>query len=139
MVSFHAQLNEALIRQKQRMEQAFPSEHEERRRSRRSRAEGAVETPGMQGVKHALEAESSADAAKRAKMETMAVPHQPGSGSGKGVEVDISRFPLEGVIEGVMNSLNAISVEQLTRTMEVCLEPVRRKTLIAEYTASSHR
>jgi symplekin len=118
MVSFHAQLNEALIRQKQRMEQAFPSEHEERRRNRRLRAEGAVEAPGMQGVKHALEAESSADAAKRAKMETVPIPHQAGSGIGRGVEVDISRFPLEGVIEAVMSSLNAISADHLTRTME---------------------
>lgn len=120
MVSFHAQLNEALGRQKQRMEQAFPAEHEERRRNRRLRVEGgATEPTAMQGTKHTLEAESSADAVKRAKLETTAASHRAGSGSGRGVEVDISRFPLEAVIEGVMSSLNTISPEQLTQTMDV--------------------
>ena len=135
MVSFHAQLNEALIRQKQRMEVAFPSEHEERRRNRRLRVEDAAEPTGAHGAKHALEAESSTDAAKRAKLETT-VAHQPGSGSGKGPEVDISRFPLEGVIQGVMSSLNAISVEQLTRTMNVSLTRSKTRELTAEYTGS---
>jgi symplekin len=116
MASFHAQLNEALIRQKQRMEQAFPLEQEERRQ-RRQRAQTSsgpqAGAPGPSGLKHGLEPESSADAVKRAKLDVNGA-RVPNSG-----EVDISSLVLERIVDGVMGGLGAISMENLLKRLEV--------------------
>lgn len=103
---FAAQLNETLIRQKQRMDLAFAAEQEERKRRRAN-----VKMEPGPSTKHPLEAESSADAVKRAKVES-------GVSS---AEVDVTRYPVEAVIDIVMAGLQAVSVEQLTAAFEVGL------------------
>jgi len=124
MASFHAQLNEALIRQKQRMEQAFPLEQEERRQ-RRQRVQ-AVSAPPMSipapsGLKHGLEPESSADAVKRARLDVNGA-RAPNRG-----EVDITGLVLERIVDGVMSGLGAISMESLIKRLEVGdRRPMRR-------------
>lgn len=116
MASFHAQLNEALIRQKQRMEQAFPLEQEERRQRRqRVHAVSAPSTniPTPSGLKHGLEPESSAGAVKRAKLDANGA-RAPNRG-----EVDITGLVLERIVDGVMGGLGAISMENLVKRLEV--------------------
>lgn len=95
---FSAQLNDALYRQKSRLEIAWAVEQEAKR----------IKT------KHPLEPESSAQAAKRAKLEV-----QAGSGKGKGVEVDISGWALDEVIEVVMAGLEVVDLELIKRAFEV--------------------
>lgn len=88
------------------MEIAYADDMEERRQRRANLAAG----------KHPLEAEaeSSAGAAKRARIDV-----QPGSADGKGrVIVDVSQFALEPVIEAVMRGLEVISDEVLNRAFD---------------------
>lgn len=88
------------------MEMAYAADMEERRQRRANLASG----------KHPLEAdaESSAGAAKRARLEV-----QTGSADGKGrVLVDVSQYALEPVIEAVMRGLEVISDEVLGRAFE---------------------
>lgn len=93
-------------RQKLRMEQAWAADAEERRRRRAQLASG----------KHPLEAEaeSSAVAAKRARLE---VPLGPADGKAA-VMIDVSQFEVEPVIDTVMGVLTAISAEALNRAFE---------------------
>ncbi|WRT69315.1 uncharacterized protein IL334_006299 [Kwoniella shivajii] len=96
--NFSARLNEALVRQKQRMESAFVVEASTRKERRKAKAPG----------KHAMEAESSEQAQKRARLEV-----QTGSGIGKGPEVDISDIPVDKVIDAVMEGLDIVPIELL--------------------------
>lgn len=64
--------------------------------------------------KHVMEAESSADGAKRAKLEI-----QSSIAQGKGGEVDVSLLPAEAVIEMVMTGLAAASIEHIRWAFEV--------------------
>lgn len=106
--SYAAQINEAIVRQKQRMDAALDTERIEKYARLETRAAGA------NLGKHPVEAESSADAVKRARLEV-----ELGAGEGKGAEVDISGLPVQGVIEAVMAGLMAASVEQLHRAFNV--------------------
>lgn len=106
-MSFTAQLNEAIIRQKQRMELAFVHEQQERlaRREQRALQSVKVEPALLAGVKHPLEAETSAEGAKRAKRER--------------VEVDAQKFPLPIVIDAVIQGLGGIQSDHLQRVFTV--------------------
>ncbi len=86
------------------MESAFFEEQEGRKVRRETRAD----------AKHSMEAESSADGAKRAKS---AVP--PGPGLGGGVDVDVTSIPVEAVIELVMATLGTVSMEHLRWAFDV--------------------
>ncbi|KIR28658.1 symplekin [Cryptococcus deuterogattii LA55] len=103
-----AQLNDALVRQKARMEAAFIGEALARKERR-------------QNLKHtidpetAFEAESSEQAAKRARLDGLV---GVGSGMGKGPEIDVSGMRLEEVVEVVLSSLRSVSLELLTGTIE---------------------
>ncbi|ORX39335.1 Symplekin tight junction protein C terminal-domain-containing protein [Kockovaella imperatae] len=108
VIAFAAQLNDALIRQKQRMELAFVAEQEARKQRRE---EAKIK---QEANKHSMEAESSEQAAKRARMESRA-----GSGMGKGPEVDVSVYPLEAVVDAVMAGLHGIPPETLKMSFEV--------------------
>lgn len=120
MVNFHAQLNEALIRQKQRIDAAWTVEVEERA-ARKMQAQArltvrpvqvhTVSVPG--GAKHTLEPESSADGAKRAKLEA------EGSGWTKGPEVDISAAPMQLVVQGAIDGLRSIHQDRLKEVILV--------------------
>lgn len=108
LVGFSAQLHDALSRQKQRMEQAWIADTEERRARRARMASGSL--------KHPLEAEaeSSTGAAKRARLEVM-----PGTGDGRGgLNVDVSQFALEPVVEAVMAGLSVVTDDLLVRAFE---------------------
>lgn len=104
-----AQLNDSLVRQKARMEAAFISEASARKERR-------------QNLKHtidpeaAFEAESSEQAAKRARLDGLV---GVGNGMGKGPEIDVSGMRLEEVVEVVLSSLRSVSLELLTGTIEV--------------------
>lgn len=63
--------------------------------------------------KHPLEAESSADGAKRARLDV-----QPGAAQGKGVEVDVGQLPIESVIQAVMEGLEVVSLELLLKAFD---------------------
>lgn len=103
-----AQLNDALVRQKARMEAAFLAEASARK-ERRQNLKHTID-PGA-----ASEAESSEQAAKRAKLDGLGM----GSGIGKGPEIDVSGMRLEEVVEVVLSSLRGVSSELLTGTIEV--------------------
>ena len=111
MLAFAPQMNDALIRQKQRMDLAFVAEQE----ARRLRREAAKVK--QEASKHPMEAESSEQAAKRSRMEVGV-----GSGKGKGPEIDASSYPLEAVVDAVMAGLNAVSAEALRATFDVSTE-----------------
>lgn len=104
-VGYSAQLQDALSRQKQRMEQAWTDDSENRRARRAYIAAG----------KHLLDdAESSSSANKRARLEV-----KPGTGDGRsGVVVDVSQFALEPVIDAVIAGLSAASDDLLSRAFE---------------------
>ena len=89
------------------MDLAFIEEQEARRARRETRADPP---PG----KHEMEAESSADGAKRAKIEI-----QAGLGQGRGAEVDVSSLPAGTVIELVMAGLGGVSFEHLRWAFDV--------------------
>jgi symplekin len=109
LAAFIAQLNEALVRQKQRMEVAFVSE-QTARKARKAVLPAQAQVLG----KHPGEAESSAQAAKRARYEV-----QAGTMEGRGVVFDVSTFPIEAVIDVVMEGLQVVSSEDLQRAFEV--------------------
>lgn len=67
--------------------------------------------------KHPLEAESSAQGAKRARFDGPLVSQ--GSGKGKGPEADVSTFPLESVIDVVMAGLAVVDAELMREAFEV--------------------
>ncbi|KAK8844072.1 hypothetical protein IAR55_006866 [Kwoniella newhampshirensis] len=102
--AFAAQLNDALVRQKQRMDIAFQAELQ----ARKDRKKGLKQT-----LKHPMEAESSEQAAKRARLEV-----QPGVGLGRGPEVDVTTLPVEAVIDAVMTGLEVVPPDLLTRAFE---------------------
>ncbi|WVR08835.1 hypothetical protein IAU60_005893 [Kwoniella sp. DSM 27419] len=104
--AFAAQLNDALWRQKTRMNDAFAQEQSARKERRR-----VAKT--HQPSKHGMEAESSEQAAKRARLEVNA-----GVGLGRGPEVDISGMETDQVIEAVMAGLEAVSPDLLKRAFE---------------------
>ena len=108
VLAFAPQINDALIRQKQRMDLAFVAEQDARRLRRE-----AVKIK-QESTKHPMEAESSEQAAKRARTEIAM-----GSGKGKGPEIDVSSYPLDAVVDVVMTGLNAVSVESLKATFDV--------------------
>ena len=89
------------------MDLAFIAE-QDARRLRRDEAKVKQEAS-----KHSMEAESSEQAAKRARLEVA------GSGLGKGPEVDVSGFPLHAVVEAVLSGLHNISVDGLRASFEV--------------------
>jgi len=101
------QLNEALIRQKQRMDLAFPIEQEDRRARRAAVNSGAVMSMP--------EAETSAAAAMRVKIE-----QGIGSGVGKGPDLDVGKLGIDVVIDAVMDVLGGITMEELRRALDVC-------------------
>jgi symplekin len=105
-VSYSAQINEALIRQKQRMEAAFTAEQA----ARKARRGASAQALG----KHPMEAESSSQAAKRAKYEV-----QRGLLEGRGIEFDVSTLQIETVIDVVMEGLGVISADDLRRAFDV--------------------
>ncbi|OCF78893.1 symplekin [Kwoniella mangroviensis CBS 8886] len=116
--NFAARLNEALLRQKQRMESAFATEVSMRREMRKAK------TPG----KHAMEvndneAESSEQAQKRARLQGE-LRVQPGSGSGKGPEFDVTNLPVESVIEAVMQGLDVAPLELLNHAFDNAREAI---------------
>ena len=115
LVSYHAQLNEAILRQRQRIEAAFASEQE----ARRARAHRKIEP-----VKHLLEPETSAQALKRARIEAPTT-------------VDVSTLPVDMVVEQVMSGLAAISPDRLQLTFDVSVRRVPR--LILERPESNRR
>jgi len=115
LAAYNAQMKEALLKQKERMDIAFATEQAERRARREGRAGGAL-------GKHPAEAESSLDAMKRAKIEpeeiiNVSFPGPPIVATGR--EIDISPLPERFVIDAVMSGLQAISAEALTRILEV--------------------
>lgn len=121
--AFAAQVKDALVRSKTRMDEAFTLE----RLERKQRREGVAASLG----KHPAEAESSETAAKRAKMEPMDVQAMdpqvaaPVTSlmSTTGREIDISPLPEQTVIEMVMRGLEAISAEALTHILNVSWVP----------------
>ncbi|WWD21274.1 hypothetical protein CI109_105758 [Kwoniella shandongensis] len=112
--AFAAQLNDALVRQKQRMEAAFVAEQQ----ARKDRKKGLKQT-----LKHPMEAESSEQAAKRARLEV-----QPGVGLGRGPEVDVTTFPVEAVIDAVMTGLEVVPLELLTRAFDNARRALAERT-----------
>ena len=102
-----AQLNDALVRQKQRMEIAMIEEQEARKSRRNAKSGRGIE-------KHMIEAESSADGAKRARLEG-----HSGSGQGSGAEVDVTSISVDIVIDLVMAGLSAVSLDHLRWAFDV--------------------
>jgi symplekin len=113
---FSAQLNDALYRQKTRLEVAWAKEQEARRLKKASTQQDQFSS----GTKHPLEAESSAQAAKRARMEAIVMQ---GSGTGKGPEVDVSGFAIETVVDVVMAGLAVVDAELMRVAFEVSRFP----------------
>ena len=103
------------------METAWSTEVEERT-ARRAQAQARVAAPLVKteplalpvGTKHVLEPESSADGAKRAKLEAEVANWT------KGPEVDITSVPLQLVIEGMIEGLRGIQAERLREVLTVC-------------------
>jgi len=89
------------------MEPAFVEEQEARRARREARSEQAA-------GKQLIEAEGSADGAKRAKLEL-----QSGSGQGRGAEIDVTSIPVEAVIELVLAGLSAVPLDHLRYAFDV--------------------
>ncbi|WWC63751.1 uncharacterized protein I303_106356 [Kwoniella dejecticola CBS 10117] len=102
--NFSARLNEALVRQKQRMESAFVAEAQARKERRRNKGKHLMDEPI---------AESSEQAQKRARLEI-----RSGSGVGSGPEADISQLPVETVIDAVMEGLDVVPLELLNTAFE---------------------
>lgn len=102
------------------MESAWSTEVEERS-ARRAQAQARVAAPLVKieplalpvGTKHALEPESSADGAKRAKLEAEVASWT------KGPEVDITSVPLQLVIEGMIEGLRGIQADRLRDVLTV--------------------
>ena len=103
LAAFAAQLNDALVRQQARMDLLFARELEERK----ARRLGAILG------KHPSEAESSAQAAKRARLSVTA------GRAGKGVEVDVSLMPLDSVIDAVLAGLEIMTEDLMLRAFDV--------------------
>ena len=97
------------------MEAAFALEQEERRARRYAETKAAVHVLG----KHPMEAESSEQGAKRARIGV-----EVGRWGGRGVEVDVSALPIESVIDVVMEALEAVPVESIQRAFLVSPGPV---------------
>ena len=115
LAAYNAQMKDALMKQKERMDTAFATEQAERRARREGRAGGVL-------GKHPADAESSLDAMKRAKIEpveamNVAFPGPPIVATGR--EIDISPLPERFVIDAVMRGLQAISADALIRILEV--------------------
>jgi len=115
LAAYNAQMKEALMKQKDRMDMAFATEQAERRARREGRGDGVL-------GKHPADAESSLDAMKRAKIEPVEAMHVTFPGPpivATGREIDISPLPERFVIDTVMRGLQAISAEALTRILDV--------------------
>ncbi|ODN76924.1 hypothetical protein L202_05498 [Cryptococcus amylolentus CBS 6039] len=123
IASHAAQLNDALLRQKKRMEDAFVEEATARKERRR-------------GTKHPMEPpagvdpESSEQAAKRARLEGSA--GGVGSGVGKGPVVDISGMGVEEVVETVISGLRSVSSQTLVSALENARQALREGSLDAQ-------
>lgn len=118
MSAFSAQFKDALVKQKARMDEAFVIEQLERK----GRREGRPVTNAA--VKHAIEAESSETAAKRAKLEHVDDPRAapaPRLMPTTGREIDISPLPEQMVIEHVIRGLQAVSADALLHILNVRL------------------
>ncbi|WVF65302.1 hypothetical protein IAT40_000026 [Kwoniella sp. CBS 6097] len=118
--AFAAQLNDALVRQKSRMEAAFVAEQTARRERRRSAKVAQPAKHPMDPSVGGIDAESSEQAFKRAKLESggARIDVQPGSGFGRGPEVDISELEVDKVIEVVMAGLEVVPMELLNQAFE---------------------
>lgn len=105
-----------MIAQKGRMEPAYVIEQEAREARRAVKVEQVL---GKHSAPPESQAESSADAAKRAKLE--AETPTVGLGIGKGPEIDVTslQLPLQTVIELVIANLETLSEEILNRAFEV--------------------
>lgn len=108
---YSAQLNDALYRQKTRLEAAWAIE-QEIKRQRKAAAGPEISTRG----KHPLEPESSAQAAKRARHEGFVTQ---GNGKGKGPEVDVSLYALDDVVDVVMAGLTVVDAELMRAAFDV--------------------
>ena len=104
---FSAQLNDAIVRQKQRMELAFVAE-QQARGERRTRGPDPLATTS----KHPIEAESSAEGAKRAKIEGLVERDLVSN-------IDVTSIPVDTVIQVVMAGLEAVTTERLRLAFEV--------------------
>jgi hypothetical protein len=106
------------------MEPAYAVEQEAREARRSGR------TLGKHPLGTDMVAESSADGAKRAKME--ADPLMSGLGIGKGPVIDVTGLglPLHTVIELVISNLEVVSAEILERAFKVSYP--QERTLISE-------
>ncbi|KAK4684675.1 symplekin, partial [Tremellales sp. Uapishka_1] len=106
--AFSAQLTDALVRQKIRIEAGLLAEYEAKK-ARKVKSEAS--TLG----KHSMEAETSLNGAKRMKME---IQVEAGTGQGRGPEVDVSDLPVEMVIELVMSGLDVVTVDLMRQAFE---------------------
>ncbi|WVQ74393.1 hypothetical protein IAR50_003994 [Cryptococcus sp. DSM 104548] len=122
IASHAAQLNDALLRQKKRMEDAFVEEAALRKERRRG-MKHPMDPPGA-------EPESSEQAAKRARLEGSA--GGVGSGVGKGPVVDISGMPVEEVVESVISGLRSVSSQTLVSALENARQALRENSLDAQ-------
>ena len=102
------------------------NEEQEARKSRRD------VKPGLGIGKHMTEAESSAEGAKRARLEVNSSPSQ-----GRGAEVDVTSISVETVIDLVMAGLSAVSVDHLRWVFDV--SKVLKIKLMAEYSTCTAR
>lgn len=102
-----------MIAQKARMEPAYLVEQEAREARRSGR------TLGKHAMSTDMIAETSADGAKRAKLEIQ--PAVSGLGIGKGPVIDVTGLglPLQTVIELVISNLEVVSAEILDRAFTV--------------------
>ncbi|OCF38750.1 symplekin, partial [Kwoniella heveanensis CBS 569] len=118
--AFAAQLNDALVRQRSRMEAAFVAEQTARRERRRAAKAAQSAKHPMDNSPSGVDPESSEQAHKRAKLESegAVLQVQPGPGAGKGVEVDISGIEVDKVIEAVMAGLEVVPMELLDQAFE---------------------
>ena len=96
------------MQQKQRVDVAFVAEQDARKMKREQAWTQTAE------VKHEMEAESSQQGAKRARLQVEA-----GSGVGRGPEFDVSVFPIDQVIDVVMLGLAAIDPDTLRSAFDV--------------------
>jgi hypothetical protein len=99
--------------------------------ARRARRAGLV-----QSLKHPMEAETSAEGAKRMKLEAATSVIQPGSGQGRGEEFDVSVLQLETVIELVISGLAAVSEDVVKLAFNVSK---KHNFLTAECSTSAAR
>ena len=127
LAQFSAQLNDALLRQKQRMEAAFLVENEQRKARREAQKRGGIP-----------QAESSASAAKRAKFESDSTPAPAPSTT---APFDVTTLPLEAVIDAVMQGLGSVPIELVNAAIEVSilLLGLSVTKLMAGCTASNSR